>query len=340
MEFSRLFQGYSTGKPSKCQLKRPFSFFGVANRAPAAIMVNMKQNDIDKGVEKVKGFAADVADKIPLPLHYFFDGIFMLVFLVDIMPFIGADPLPLVNEIIEGVLLYYYNAYLLRRTYGVINPVRIVRGESPMSKKRMGLLPYEQQMAKIKQRLKALKKTAKKENIPGLTPDKVKNLSGQVKVIEDRLRLLDRMLAKPEFQEGTIRTEIARIEVQIEGFSDLEMKKEYETALGHARDHLANVERLREERNRLVARLNRFSLQLSNTYSRLLTTAESPMQESETSRVFDELSSSISAFDESLKEITAKQPSSDMYRAAVKEIEETEAKVKTGLTHKETTKTI
>lgn len=288
-------------------------------------MTKISEGQVEKLYEKAKLTALKVADGIPLPLHYIFNGIFAVLLLGDL---VVPDVIPFLDEILGTAAFYYYNVYILRRTFGVINPMRIIRGESPAAKRRLGLLPYEQQMEQIKSRLKHMRTAAKGSEIPGLDKSRVDKLSGEIKAIEKRLVLLDRILTKPEFQEGTVKSEIARIEARIEVSPEEALKEEYKKAVGHARNHLANIERLREERNRLVARLERFNLQLDDIYTRLIASTGTAAEEPEAARLFDELFTSVSAFDETLRELEAK-PSTDLYTAAVREIEETEEKFKT-----------
>lgn len=295
----------------------------------------MNEQEIDKYIEKGKSIALKVADKMPLPLHYILNGIFIVLWMGDL---VVPDPLPFIDELLGAGALYYYNAYILRRTYGVINPFRILRGESPVAKRRLGLLPYEQQMGQIKARLKSMKKAARGSEVPGLDPAKVKRLAEHVKQIEKRLHLLDRLLTKPAFQEGEVKVKIARIEARIDMTDDEDLKQEYKKAMEHAGNHLKNIERLREERNRLVAKLERFHLQLDDTYSRVVAMAVPDAPEADSARLFDELFASVSAFDETLKELEAK-PSTDLYQAAVKEIEETEAKAQGRISSREPAKT-
>jgi hypothetical protein len=285
----------------------------------------MSEQQLDRYIEKAKLTALKVADRVPLPLHYVINGIFGVLLLGDL---VVPDAIPFLDEILGTAAFYYYNVYLLKRTFGVINPMRILRGESPAAKRRLGMLPYEQQMERIKARLKAMKKAAKASEIPGLDKAKVEKLAKEIRAIEGRLTLLDRMLTRPEFQEGSVKTSIARMQAYIDMAQDPALKTEYGKAIEHARNHLANTERLREERNRMVARLERFNLQLDDTYSRLMATTLPVAQEPEAARLFDELFTSVSAFDETLKELEAK-PAADLYQAAVKEIEETEDKFRT-----------
>jgi len=299
-------------------------------------MKPMDEQAMDKFIEKLKLTSLKVADKIPLPLHYIFNGLFIMFMLGDLAI---PDILPFIDEVLGLAGLYFYNAYILKRTFGVLNPMRIIRGESPVAKRRLGLLPYEEQMDRIRDRLKAMKKAAKSSEIPGLSIDKVKKLTDQVKQIEKRLHLLDRILTKPEFQEGRIKSEIARIQARIEAVDEEELKEEYQKAIGHARNHIENVDRLRDERNRLVARLERFNLQLDNIYSQLMAATLPLAEEPEAARLFDELFDTVNTFDETLKELEQK-PSKDLYEAAVKEIEQTEEKFKAKVPAGDTSKTI
>jgi len=285
-------------------------------------MVAMNETQLDRMIEKAKLTALKVADRIPLPLHYVINGVFAVLLLGD---FVVLDPIPFVDEILGTAAFYYYNVYLLKRTFGVINPMRILRGESPAAKRRLGMLPYELQMDRIKARLKAMKKAAKSSEIPGLDRSKVDKLAREIKLIEGRLTLLDRILTKPEFQESAIKMQIARLENQIEMTPDPALKTEFNRSITHASNHLANIARLQEERNRMVARLERFSLQLDDTYSRLVATTMPVEQAPEAARLFDELFASVSIFDQTLKELEAR-PATDLYQAAVEEVEKTEDK--------------
>jgi hypothetical protein len=170
-----------------------------------------------------------------------------------------------------------------------------------------------------------MRKAAKSSEIPGLDQARVDKLTREIKQIESRLTLLDRILTKPEFQEGAIKMQIARLQAQIEMTTDTALKSEFSRSIVHASDHLVNIGRLQDERNRMVARLERFSLQLDDTYSRLVATTMPVDQAPEAARLFDELFKSVTIFDETLKELEAK-PAADLYQAAVKEVEETEQK--------------
>jgi hypothetical protein len=282
----------------------------------------MDQKQIDKIIAMVRIQALKIADRVPLPLHYILNG-FLIVFWLGDMAV--PDPLPFLDEIFGAFGLWYYNAYLLHRTFGVINPWRIIRGESPASKRRLGLLAYEQQMEQIKKRLKNFRRAASELGLPGLEAKRVEGLATEVKKLEKRLQLLDRLLTRPEFQEGKVTHEISRFEARRELVDDPELKKEYGQAIEHARAHLGNIGLLREERNRLVARLERFNLQLDRTYSQLLAMSSATESAADTGRLFDELFNAVSAFESSLLELEAK-PAPSLYQDAVKEIEENEAK--------------
>ena len=290
---------------------------------------------LDKVWEKAKAESLKIADRLPLPLHYILNGLFMVAWLGDI---IIPDPLPFLDEGILTVGLYYYNAYILKRTFGVLNPVRIIRGQSPTAKRRLGLLPYEGQLDQIKSQIKAMRKAAKSAEIPGLTSKKVDQLGDRVREIEKRLAVLDRLFTRPAFQEGAVKSDLARIQAHLEMSDDPGLKAEYQKAVEHAQNHIANIARLQDERNRLVARLERFRLQLDNTYSALLASAAAAGAETDTERLFDELFTSVNAFDVSLQELAA-QPSADLFQAAVKEVEATEARVQAQLASRQTTKT-
>jgi hypothetical protein len=279
---------------------------------------------VDKAIEKTRLVALKIADTIPLPLHFIFNGILLAACALSWVWIF--DPVPFADEILTAAGVYYYNAYLLKRTFGALNPVRIFRGESPVAKRKLGLLPYETYLERIHARLKAMRSSAKDASVPGLTAPKLDKLARQIKEIEKRLQLLDRLLIRPEFQEGAVRTEIAKIEARLETVSEDAVKKEFGRAIEHARSHLANIQRLHEERNRLVARLERFTLQLDQIYSHLMAMSAQDQQAiAEAERHFDELFTAISSFDQTLKELES-QPSSDLFQAAVKEVAETEAK--------------
>jgi hypothetical protein len=299
-------------------------------------MKPVDEQAIDKFIEKAKIASLKVADKIPLPLHYILNGLFIIFMLGDLAV---LDPIPFLDEILGLAGLYYYNAYILKRTFGVLNPMRILRGESPAAKRRLGLLPYEDQMDRIRDRLKAMRKAAKSSEVPGLSIDKVKKLTDQVKQIEKRLLQLDRILTRPEFQEGRIKSEIARIQARLDAVDEDELKVEYRKAIEHAGNHIENIDRLRDERNRLVARLERFNLQLDNIYSQLMAATVPLAEEPAAARLFDELFDTVNTFDETLKELEQK-PSKDLYEAAVKEIEQTEEKFKAKVPTGDTSKTI
>jgi hypothetical protein len=285
-------------------------------------MGGMNEPQLDRLIEKARLTALKVLDQVPLPLHYVLNGVFAVLLLGDVLV---PDPIPFVDELLGTALFYYYNVYILKRTFGVINPLRILRGESPAAKRRLGMLPYELHMDRIKARLKAMKKAARTAEIPGLDRAKVDKLGREIKQIESRLSLLDRILTKPEFQEGALKMRIAQLQARIEMTNDAALKSEFSRAIAHASDHLANIGRLQDERNRMVARLERFSLQLDDTYSRLVATVMPVDQAPEAARLFDELFKSVTTFDETLKELEAK-PAADLYQAAVKEVEETEEK--------------
>lgn len=282
----------------------------------------MDQQKLDKVYEKLRIQAVKVADKIPLPLHYILNGFFLMFYMGDL---VIPDAIPFLDEIFGAFGLWYYNAYILKRTYGVINPVRIFRGETPTNKRKLGLLPWETQMDSIRSRLKNMRQAARELKLPELDPSRVGRLDREVKELEKRLRLLDRLLTRPEFQEGRVNTEIARFQAKLEMTDDLEMKSEWEKAIGHARQHLENIARLRDERNRLVARLERFNLQLDNTYSQVLALSASTEKAADVGRLFDELVATVGAFQISLNELEQK-PKPDLLQSAVKEVEETEAR--------------
>ncbi len=273
-------------------------------------------------MQRGKKALREAADRVPLPLHYILDFLLFIFWLGDLFVF---DPLPLIDEFLGAGALYYYNAYIMRRTFGVINPVRIVRGDSPARKRTAGLLPYENKLSEIKKQLRNIKKAAGRQEVPGLTPAKVSELSAKVKGIEKRLRLLDRVLFGPAFQQGPVRAELARIEALAEETQDPELTAEYQKAAASARDQLDNIERVREERNRLVARLERISLQVANTYSHLISAAVSEARDQEAGRAFDELLSSVSNFDSSLQEIES-APAGELFKRTLKEVEHTQDK--------------
>jgi hypothetical protein len=284
----------------------------------------MDQQKLDKLYEKVRMESVRIADKVPLPLHYILNGFLLVAYMGDL---VILDPIPFVDEIFGAFAIWYYNIYILKRTFGIINPVRIFKGESPTNKRKLGLLPWEQQMDLIRRRLKNLRSAAKELGLPELSPDRVARLAREVKDLEKRLRLLDRLLTRPEFQEGRVRTEIARFQARGEMTDDTEMKSEWEQAIAHAHQHLQNIDRLRDERNRLVARLERFNLQLDNTYSQVLAMSASTEKAADIGRLFDELIATVGAFQVSLNEIERK-PSSDLLQSAVQEVEATEARFK------------
>jgi len=295
----------------------------------------MEKSVKEKGLEKAKAVLLDVADRIPLPLHYVLNA-FAIVFYMGDLAFI--DPLPFIDEILGAGALYYYNAYLMKRTFGVLNPMRVLRGEDPASKRKMGLLPYEDKMNSIKKMLKSLDKEAEKAGVPGMGKEKLSRLRDQVKEIEKRLRAFDRLLSKPAFQEASVKTEVARIEARLDREADDEIKKEYKKALDHARDHISNIQKLKEERNRLVARLERLSIELDNTFSKLLAAQAAPTtSDKDMEHQFDELLESVENFDKSLKELE-EQPSPDMMEEAVREVEETEERIKKALARRESTR--
>jgi hypothetical protein len=301
-------------------------------------MARNEVDQVDKMIEKVKLTGLKVADAIPLPLHYVANAGLIFVFLVSwLWP---GDPIPFVDEILTAAGVYYYNAYLLKRTFGALNPVRIFRGETPVAKRRLGLLPYEQYLERINARLKAMRKDAKKSEVPGLNLPKIEKLGREIQAIEKRLRILDRLLIRPEFQEGVVRTQIAQIQARIGSVNDEAVKMEFARAIEHALAHVANIERLRDERNRLVARLERFSLQLDQIYSHLVAmSVEDRQQIAEAERQFDELFTAITSFDQTLQELEA-QPSSDLYQAAIKEVADTEERVKISTPQREGERTI
>ena len=298
-------------------------------------MVRSEVDQVDKLIEKVKLTALKVADAIPLPLHFFFNGILLFLFALSWIWVWDIFPV-----IVTGFALYYYNKYLLKRTFGAINPMRIFRGETPVAKRRLGLLPYEQYLDRINARLKAMRKAARNSEIPGLNLPKVDKLGREIKAIEKRLRILDRLLIRPEFQEGAVRTQIAQIQARIESMNDEAVRREFALAIEHAQAHVANIERLRDERNRLVARLERFSLQLDQIYSHLVAmSVEDRQQVAEAERQFEELFTAINSFDQTLQELEGK-PSSDLYQAAIKEVADTEQKVKVSSPRREPERTI
>jgi SMC interacting uncharacterized protein involved in chromosome segregation len=89
----------------------------------------------------------------------------------------------------------------------------------------------------------------------------------------------------------------------MESAQDEDMKEEYRKSLSHARGNLENIERILEERNRLVTRLDRFRLQIDDSYSRIVAMNLSSQGEEFTGELFDELFSSVDNFDSTLQEI-------------------------------------
>ena len=79
----------------------------------------MNEQQADKFIERTKLVALRVADRIPLPLHYVLNGIFGVLLLGDI---VIPDAIPFLDEILGTAAFYYYNVYILKRTFGVINP--------------------------------------------------------------------------------------------------------------------------------------------------------------------------------------------------------------------------
>lgn len=300
----------------------------------------MDETIVDTIYEKLRAILVKVLDYIPLPLHYIFNTIFVCAWLIVLLFSAFAGPLFMVNLVFGVAALYLYNVYLIKRTFGALNPMRILRGDTPAAKRRLGLLPYEQYIRSINKRLKMMRKAAKSSDVPGFNTAKVDQLSKQIKSIEKRLRMLDRLLTKPEFREGHIKTEMAKIEVRQDGATDETMKSEYGRALEHAREHLDNISKLRDERNRLVARMERFGLQLDNTYSRV---AALDMRESydtvESERLFEDLFKAVDRFDETLQELE-ETPKSGLFQAAVKEVEDTEKKYSTRTREAEGNKTL
>lgn len=284
----------------------------------------MNDKGMDLIIDKAKASLKAVADRVPLPLHYILNGLFILFWLGDV---VVPDFIPFLDEILGAGALYYYNLYLLKRTFGVINPLRILRGESPAAKQRLGLLPWEQRMDEIKKQLKGVRKAARQAGVPGVDGSKLERLGGQVGQIEKRLRMLDRLLSSPAFKEREVNVEIAKMEATARAAEDVDVKNDYAAALGHAREHLANIGRIKEERNRLVAKLDLLSTQLDNTYSRLLAAQVSDSAETEAKRLMDELFNSVSMFDSTLQELEAR-PTADLYQEAMKEVEQTEEKVR------------
>lgn len=293
----------------------------------------MSEDKLNLVWEKSKLYLLKAADRMPLVLHYALNGILLVTWAGDL---IIPDVLPFIDEGVLTVAAWYYNAYILRRTFGVINPLRILKGQTPAAKRKRGMLPYEQQLEAIKSRLKTMRKTAKESPVPGLARKNVDQLTDRVKQIETRLTALDKLLSSPAFQEGQVKLEIARIEARRDMEQDPALKAEYSQALEHARSHLANIDRLFEERNRLVARLERFHLQLDNTYSQIVAMGlpQAATKDADTERLFNELFTAVNAFDVSLQELSAK-PAPDLYQAAVKEVEQTEAKIRERLAPRE-----
>jgi len=283
----------------------------------------MSKGQTDKLIEKARITVRQAADRLPLPLHYILDFFLMVAWLGDLAV---PDFLPFVEEILGGAGLYYYNVYLLKRTFGAINPLRIMKGESPRAKARMGLVPYEQAIAAVKRQLKNVKKASRDAGIPGLVPGRAEELAKRLKAIERRLRELDRVLASQAFDQQAVRSQMARIQALMESSADPEARPEYEKALAHAKEHLANIERIKEERNRMVATLERFRVQLDNTYSTLLAAAVSEEGDREAGRMFDELLASVENFHRTLAELEQRRPEPDLYQQALDEVNKTEAR--------------
>lgn len=264
-------------------------------------MAAKEQNKSQASLSKrAKMFLREKADATPLGLLYILNVVFFMYWMADV--FI-PDPLPLVDEVLLTGGLYYYNVYLLKRTFGIINPVKIMKREDPSSKKRAGILPYEKNMALIRKKLKELRKEVKKSDIPGMDESKVDKLYNRVKEIEKRLHKIDRLLSKGAFKAAPVKSEIERLESLMESAQDEDMKEEYRKSLSHARGNLENIERILEERNRLVTRLDRFRLQIDDSYSRIMAMNISSQGVEFTGELFDELFSSVDNFDITLQEI-------------------------------------
>ncbi len=290
--------------------------------------------------ERAKNYLRDKADSTPLFLLYILNGFFILYWMVDLIPGIimpGGDPLPVIDEVFKTIALYYYNSYLLKRTFGVLNPVRIMKREDPYSKKRAGILPYEKNMNIIRKKLKDLRKEVKKSDIPGMDESKVDKLQKRIKEIDDRLHKIDRLISKGGFQADQVRTEIARIEGLVENAEDESLREELEKSLSHAQGNLENIERILEERNRLVTRLDRFRIQVDDSYSRIMAMSISAADMESTGRLFDELFSAVDNFDSTLQEIE-RRPAPSPARQTVEELEKS-IETKSPSTQRQNTKT-
>lgn len=278
--------------------------------------------------ERAKAYLRKKADATPLGLLYVLNGVFIIYWGLDLIPGLimpGGDPIPVIDEVFKTGALYYYNVYLLKRTFGIINPVRILKGEDPASKKTAGILPYEENMDIIGRKLKALRKEVKKSDIPGMQESKVDQLQKRVRKIEKRLQKIDRLLSKGAFQAGPVQAEIERLEERLASTEDPALKEELEKSLSHARGNLENIERIREERNRLVTRLDRFRLQLDDSYSRIMAMSVASADVESTASLFDELFSAVDTFDSTLQEIEHR-PDPDFSRDTVNELRKTAEK--------------
>jgi hypothetical protein len=289
--------------------------------------------------EKLKAALKKIFDWFPLPVLYIVNGAALLGWALDMTPWFNlppANPLWILDELLLTIAVYYYEVYLLKRTYGVINPMRILKGQTPLAKKKIGILPYEQSMDSIRGRVKAMAQAAKRSEIPGLVPDKIKRLAAEVAAIEKRLQTLDRTLASPPFRERPIRAEIDRLNSLIAASADETINQDLKEAIDHANAHIDNINRLCDERNRLVAKLDRFRLQLDETWSRLMALSGAPAKPETADRLLNELFDSVKNFDDSLTEIEQK-PAPEIMQKTIAEIEQAEARAQGKIPPRQTT---
>jgi hypothetical protein len=262
---------------------------------------------------KKKGIRATIREffqVIHLALNYLFSFFLLLLFLgFFAVPF---DPIPFVDEILFGYLLYVSISVILEKVNMPAQQREIARVQV---KKQRGLRQYEDKMRRIFTLFKEIKKSLlkyKKSTFLKAEGERFNSLLPKVKKIKAKIESLDKILQKPDFQEAQLESELIRLSEDISRVDSDQEKEELTAARSSAEKCLTTVKNLTNDRNTLVARLDKFYYLLKETHSKIVAMDLSEAELAEdVSKDINRLLESIDSFDQAMKELGTEVTSPD-----------------------------
>ncbi|MFC2172248.1 hypothetical protein ACFLU6_06400 [Acidobacteriota bacterium] len=162
------------------------------------------------------------------------------------------------------------------------------------------------------------------ENLPPLHLDRLKEARSKAQRLRKSLERLDGTLSTPAFSERIALRELEQLEGMAKAGEGSGQEKDLEAAAQSAREHLGNIQKLKDERESITAKAEKLYQQLKQTRSYLAAFEIKSVDIDEISGKIDEIHTSVNEFDSIHRELDELFHTADRGRgvAEKKEIKE------------------